>query len=423
MKGLLLSSSLLPLLLSSPLHAYAIFASATSDQIVALDYGSFQGVEDGNLVKFLGMPFAAPPVGNLRFAPPEPPVVFKGVHQAATYGVACPQQAAVLTLPSNLSLPTSVSSVFTAPKIPTSEDCLFINVIKPASTKNFKNLPVVFWIYGGGFELGDTSFSVGDSVVNRSITLDEPIIYVSANYRTNVFGFLGGKEAQAAGAGNAGLKDQRFAMKWVQKYIHLFGGDPEKVTIWGQSAGAISVALQLVINDGDNEGMFRAAVMESGATIPLNSIADQQPVYDQLVSDTGCGRSQDTFTCLRSAPFDTPMAAVNNTPGLYSYRGLQPEYQPSIDGELITRSPITSLRNGLYAKVPVINGAVDDEGTFFAIGSINVTTDDEFRDYVSTVFLPGITDDQLDAITSAYPSDVANGSPFDTGSDNAEAYG
>ncbi|KAF8998244.1 Alpha/Beta hydrolase protein [Cyathus striatus] len=409
---MVLTLFLVVLLLSSPLpYAYAA-ASAPSGKTVKLDYGSFQGVEDDSLIKFLGMPFAAPPVGNLRFVPPQPPVTFSGVHDATNYGLACPQQALGLPILSTLGIP----EILHLGLLPSFHKCN-----KPASVQGNKKLPVLFWIYGGscGFEVGDTAFNQGDSVVNRSIALGEPVIYVSANYRLNAFGFLGGKEALAAGAANVGLKDQRFAMKWVQKHIHNFGGDPSKVTIWGESAGAVSVALNLVINDGNTEGLFRAAVMESGSTMAIRSIFDHQSVYDQLVADTGCAGSKDTVACLRTVPADDLLAAVNNTPSLFSFESLILSYEPSIDGELIARSPMTSVQEGLYAKVPIINGDTDDEGTLFSFTNLNITTDAEFRDYISAVYLPGITNDQLDAITTAYPSDISKGSPFDTGSDNA----
>ncbi|KAF8984765.1 carotenoid ester lipase precursor [Cyathus striatus] len=407
---------LVSLLRQSP-HILVNAAPASQGKVVTLDYGSFQGTVDGNIAKYAGVPFAAPPVGKLRFAPPQPPVPFSGIHQATNFGLTCPQQAANLTVSPAFHVPSNVTSVFSFPNIPTSEDCLFINIITPASINN-NTLSVVFWIFGGGFEVGDTPFNVGDPVVNRSIALGEPVVYVSANYRLNALGFLGGKEAQAAGAGNLGLKDQQFSMKWVQKYIGLFGGDPEKVTIWGESAGSISAAMHLVNNNGNTDGLFRAAVMQSGTLKPLYDIKDKQSVYDQLVSDTGCGGSQDTFACLRDTPFDTLMAAVNNTPSLSTYRSMQIAYEPTIDGDFIAHSPTTSVSKGLYAKIPIITGDTDDEGTIFALSSLNVTTEAEFREYVS-IYLPGITDDQLDAISIAYPSDVTKGSPFDTGTTNA----
>ncbi|KAF8987707.1 carotenoid ester lipase precursor [Cyathus striatus] len=409
-----LVSLLLPL---PPLQVNA--APASQGQVVTLDYGSFQGTVDGNLTKFLGVPFAAPPVGKLRFAPPQSPLPFSGIHQATNFGTACPQQAANISIPPAFGVPSNVTALLSFPNILTSEDCLFINIVTPVSIGNKTKLPVVFWIFGGGFEVGDTSSNDGGSVVNRSIALGEPVIYVSANYRLNALGFLGGKEAQAAGAGNLGLKDQRFAMQWIQKYIGLFEGDPEKVTIWGASAGSISIAMHLVNNNGNTEGLFRAAVMQSGTLAPLYDITEKQPVYDQLVSNTGCGGSQDTFACLRDSPIDTLMAAVNKTPSITTYSSLQIAYEPTIDGGFISRSPTTSISNGLYAKIPIISGDVDDEGTLFALSSLNITTETDFREYVSTTFFPGITDDQLDAISNAYPSDVTEGSPFNTGTANA----
>ncbi|KAF8987035.1 Alpha/Beta hydrolase protein [Cyathus striatus] len=404
--------------LSSPSIAYAA-PENVSIPVVKLDYGTFQGVGDGNLVKFLGMPFAAPPVGNLRFAAPQSPFKFSGVHQASSYGLACPQQApkpsvSALPPPLQTALLTSIGRNISA-----SEDCLFINVIAPASIPHGKQLPVVFWIYGGGYEFGDTSSNTGDPVVNRSIALNQPVVYVSANYRMNAFGFLGGKEAQAAGSGNVGIKDQQFALQWVQKYIAKFGGDPKKVTIWGESAGAISVGVHLILNDGHTEGLYRAAVMESGSPAQMRSILNQQPVYDQLVSDTGCGGSNDTLTCLREVPYDTLLAAVNESPGLFSFQSLNLAYQPSIDGNFITRNPVSSVKKGLYARVPIISGDTDDEGTLFSLSNLNITTDTELRNYISSVYLPGITDAQLDQILIAYPANDTLGSPFDTGSANA----
>ncbi|KAF8995824.1 carotenoid ester lipase precursor [Cyathus striatus] len=406
------------LLRSLPSSTYAAPLASAAGPVVTLGYGSFQGTVDGNIAKFLGMPFAAPPVGNLRFAPAQAPVAFTGTRQATDYGFACPEQEETLTILPSLNISVDVGALLSSPKT-ASEDCLFVNVIKPASIADGTKLPVVFWIFGGGFEGGDTSSNPGDPVVNRAIALNEPIIYVSANYRTNAFGFLGGKEAQANGAGNIGLKDQRFALQWVQQNIATFGGDPQKVTIWGESAGAISAALQLVAKDGNSEGLFRAAVMESGSPIPLKPIADQQPVYDQLVSDTGCGSSQDTFACLRTLPFNTLMAAINNSPNLFSYQSLMLAYQPSVDGEFIVRNPTTSISQGLYAKVPIISGDCDDEGTAFSLSNLNVSNEAEFRQYISTVYLVGATDAQLDAVASAYPADITQGSPFDTGILNA----
>ncbi|KDR73257.1 hypothetical protein GALMADRAFT_727490 [Galerina marginata CBS 339.88] len=389
--------------------AYASL-SADAGPIVTLNYGSFRGNATGNLVEFLGMPFAAPPVGNLRFAPPRPPIAFHGVREATAFGPACFQQFL------NLSGTPLDSS---GPGLPVSEDCLFINVVKPANLKAGKKVPVLFWIYGGGFEVGDTSLNPGDAVVARSIALGEPVIYVSANYRVNAFGFLGGKEAKAAGIGNAGLRDQRFALQWVQDHIATFGGDPTKVTIWGESAGAISVGLHMVANNGDPAGLFRGAVMESGSPNHLDDIIAQQPSFDQLVANTGCTGSPDAIACLRAVPFDKLSAAVNLSSSLFSFTSLALLWRPTIDGQVIVRDALESIEKGLYAKVPFITGDCDDEGTLFSVATLNITTNAEFLAYIKSNYFPRISTAQLAALATAYPDDVTQGSPFDTGTANA----
>ncbi|TDL14970.1 sterol esterase [Rickenella mellea] len=401
-------SSPLALVLCFASNVLAVPVENAAAPTVILPYGRFQGVSSGGLTSFLGMPFARPPVGNLRFAPPRPPIQFSGVRQATSFGNACPQQA------------TTLPSFGKRQSLSVSEDCLFVNVVAPTSIPRGKLLPVVFWIYGGGFEDGDTSENQGDTLVNRSIALGEPIVYVSANYRINAFGFLGGKEVKAAGIGNAGLRDQRFAMEWVQQHVIAFGGDPTKVTIWGESAGAISVGLQMVVNDGFTGGLFRGAFMESGSPLFLSDIitSGQEP-YDQLVGNTGCSNASDTLACLRSVSADALMAAVNESPNIFSFQSTKLAWMPSVDGVFLTRNAQDLVAQGLYARVPFVTGDCDDEGTIFSLSTLNLTTSDELLDYIHSNYLPNATNADIAAIAQAYPDDVTQGSPFDTGTANA----
>ncbi|KAF5315372.1 hypothetical protein D9619_007119 [Psilocybe cf. subviscida] len=361
--------------------------------VVKLNYGAFQGNATGNVVQFLGMPFAAPPLGPLRFAPPQPPIPFAGIRQATAFGAACFQQQS--------------TGVTTAPPPGgISEDCLFINVVKPTNLPAGKSVPVIMWIYGGGFQAGDTSINPGDTVVERSIALNEPVVYVSANYRLSALGFLGGKEVKAAGIGNAGLRDQRFAMEWIQEHITSFGGDPNRVTIWGESAGAVSVGLHHIVNNGVQGNLFHGAIM-----------ANNQPFFDQLVADTGCSRARDALACLRTVPFANLSAAINLTPNIFSFQSLQLTFEPTIDGAFITHQPQLSIQNGLFSKVPIITGDCDDEGTLFSVTTLNITDNTEFLSYMETNY--DIPQSQLAAISQAYPEDVTQGSPFDTGTANA----
>ncbi|KAF5349447.1 hypothetical protein D9758_014626 [Tetrapyrgos nigripes] len=163
-------------------------------------------------------------------------------------------------------------------------------------------------------------------------------------------------EVKDAGVGNLGLQDQREALRWIQKYIGAFGGDPEKVTIWGESAGAISVALHMLNNGGDTESLFRAGFIESGSPIPVGDITNGQKYYDDLVDQTDCSGSNDILQCLREVPYAKLKDAVDNTPNIFSYQ---------------------------------------------------------------TEFLSTISDEDLETLLQAYPEDPARGSPFDTGDLNA----
>ncbi|KAG6850679.1 hypothetical protein C0991_010169, partial [Blastosporella zonata] len=134
------------------------------------------------------------------------------------------------------------------------------------------------------------------------------------------FGFLASKEVHEAGVGNLGLQDQREALRWVQKYISSFGGDPSKVTIWGDSAGAISVSMHMLTNDGDAEGLFRAAFMQSGSFIPVGGFENGQRYYDKIVSESGCSSSEDTLECLREVPYEALKKAIDKSPGVFAYQ-------------------------------------------------------------------------------------------------------
>ena len=218
-----------------------------------------------------------------------------------------------------------------------SEDCLTINVQRPSTASLTAPLPVVFWIFGGGFELGGTSTYDGTNFVSKSIDLNAPVIYVSVNYRVGGFGFLAGRELQSDGSTNLGLRDQRLGLQWVAENIAAFGGDPDRVTIWGESAGAISVYDQLLINNGDNtyngKPLFRGAILDSGSAVPTLDVASPkaQAVFDTVARNAGCDTSTDVLACLRALPYTQFLNSVNGVPGIFSYRSLDLSYLPRFD--------------------------------------------------------------------------------------------
>ncbi|KAI0942552.1 hypothetical protein AcW1_003149 [Taiwanofungus camphoratus] len=169
------------------------------------------------------------------------------------------------------------------------------------------------------------------------------------------------------------------------------------------------------MNNGDAGGLFRGAVMESGSMYALRNMSAGQPYYDQLVEYTKCSGQADTLDCLRRAPYEQLIAAVNLTPTTYNYTTHNLAWQPRLDGEVFARNPQRSVEMGLYAKVPIISGDCDDEGTLFSIGNLNITTDEEFLSYVHSNYIPDASTSSIVAIGEAYSEDPSLGSPFGTG--------
>ncbi|KAF5376939.1 hypothetical protein D9615_007293 [Tricholomella constricta] len=412
---------MLPVFVLLGIWATTVAAAPLAAPTVQLDSATVTGTSSGRVSKFLGIPFAKPPTGDLRFRLPQANAPYSGSFSATSYGLSCPQQAVSLPILKGLAAEAVdyiVNSIF-ALVFPDSEDCLTVNVVKPATATPSSKLPVIVWIFGGGFELGSTSMYDGGIIVDRSIALGTPAIYVSMNYRLTGFGFLGGKEVKSAGVGNLGLQDQRQALRWVQKYIGAFGGDPSKVTIWGESAGAISAALQMVANNGNTEGLFRGSFMQSGSPIPVADITHGQKYYDAIVSQTGCAGSSDTLACLRTVPYKTLKAAVDRSPGIFDYQSLNLAWLPRADGTFLTDNPQKLVQEGKVANIPFITGDCDDEGTLFSLSTLNVTTDAKFRTYLKSTFLPTVSDADIDKLLKLYPSDITQGSPYDTGIFNA----
>lgn len=411
------------LILSAALVAAA--PHARSQPSVSTSGGTFVGTSLLGVDKFLGIPFAQPPTGNRRFRLPEPIESYSGTYDASQYGNACPSQGANdAQLPSipGLALDTVTfldNLVYTKKAGTEDEDCLSLNVIRPVGVSADAKLPVLVWIYGGGFVLGTTNLYDGAPVVARSQALGQPVIFVSMNYRLTAFGFLAGKEVRDAGVANLGLHDQREALRWIQKNIAAFGGDPSKVTLWGESAGAMSISLHMLANGGNTEGLFRAGFMQSGAPIPVGPLENGQGYYDSVVQDTGCSGAPDTLQCLREVPFETLKAAIEKTPGLFSYHGLRLAWLPRVDGKLIADHPFKLVEKGKVANVPYVSGNCDDEGTLFALPILNVTTTQQFKGWIRGTFLRGVPEDIVDKAAALYPADITQGSPFNTGILNA----
>jgi acetylcholinesterase len=393
---------------------------------VALEYANIVGSSLAGVDSFKGIPYAQPPVGQLRLKPPQPITSSLGTVVATGTPRACPQ---FFTSINTNSIPESaLTELLDTPLAQAisdaGEDCLTVNVQRPSSAAANSNLPVVFWIFGGGFEFGSTQTYDASELISTSVAQGKDIIYVSVNYRLGGFGWLPGKEILADGSSNLGLLDQRLGLEWVADNIAAFGGDPSKVTIWGESAGSISVFNQMALYNGDNtyksNPLFRAAVMDSGSVVPADPVdcPKGQVVYDTVVESAGCSGASDTLACLRSVDYTTYLNAANSVPAIFDYESVALSYLPRPDGVVLTASPEVLSESGQFAKVPFIIGDQEDEGTLFSLVQSNITTTAELVNYLSTIFFHDATVAQIEALVATYSEDPSAGSPFNTGALN-----
>ncbi|CAG9985167.1 unnamed protein product [Clonostachys byssicola] len=298
---------------------------------------------------FLGIPFAQPPVGPLRFKLPQSyNESFDRSRNATQYGYSCMQYGQKFQL---------------------SEDCLTINVVRPSGTPK-DPLPVLVWIYGGGLYTGSTAdpqYNLS-GIVKVSQDMGQPIIAVSFNYRVGIWGFLQSFDLLTEGSSNAGLHDQRLALRWIQENIAAFGGDPEQVVVWGESAGAQSIAYQMFSYDGRDDKLFRGAILESGGVTgaQIHDLSYYNTPYENFTRGAGCWTASDKLACLRALDQDTIYKAQQSL-----------TWNPIIDGYFLTGYPSQLMREDKFNPVPMIIGANTDES--FVMNKPN--TDEElFRE-------------------------------------------
>lgn len=394
---------------------------ARSSVSVNLASGTIVGSSILGIDTFNGIPFADPPVGNLRLAPPQKLSKNLGTFNTPLLPPACPQM--FLSTGSSNILIKLLGSFLNFPflqPITGQEDCLNISVQRPAGTKASDKLPVAFWIYGGGFQLGATVTYDGTSLLATAIAQNQPMIYVAVNYRVAGFGFLPGAEILKNGSANLGLLDQRMGLQWVADNIAVFGGDPDKVTIWGESAGAMSVFDQMILYGGNatynSKPLFRGAIMNSGTAAPAERIDSPkaQAVYNNVVNKAGCSGKADTLACLRQLPYSTFLNAVNSVPSIFSYSSLGLSYLPRPDGVVLQDSPDVLFEQGKYHPVPMIIGDQEDEGTLFSIFQTDVNDSPSLVNWLSTYMFSNATKAQLTQLVNTYDTALSSGSPFRT---------
>jgi len=312
-----------------------VLLAAPKSPVVATDLGPVRGVATGTMQEFRGIPYAAAPVGALRWRPPREHERWNGVRDATSFGPHCPQVATPYGTPS------------------TSEDCLFLNVFTPVKTNDGRPhlLPVMFWIHGGGLVVGESDG------YDPSNLVAEDIIVVTINYRLGELGFLAhsalAAESSDGASGNYGLLDQQAALRWVQRNIRAFGGDPDNVTIFGESAGGLSVHSQLASPLA--AGLFHKAIVESGAySLVQPSLSAAEAAGAAFAASAGCADPSTAAACLRSLPVAAIL--VHQTAATMV---------PNLDGLVLPRTVRSAFTTGQFNRVPVIEGSNHDEWRLF----------------------------------------------------------
>ncbi len=356
--------------------------------VVSIADGQLQGHVDASVYAFLGIPYAAPPVGALRWKEPQSPTPWTGVRDASQFGNRCPQNASSTNM-----TPAS-----------TTEDCLYLNVWTPNPSAS--KLPVMVWIHGGGNFGGSASDSLplvvggpnsadGGYFYDGASLSGNGVVVVSLNYRLGIFGFFPhpGLVAEGSKAGNQALWDQRFAMQWVQANIAKFGGDPQNVTIFGESAGAYNVCLHVA--SAPKPALFEHAISESGGcTTRQPTLAEAQPLALGVAAEVGCAgaatgndgggspeggatleastgdaSATDSLACLRGLT----TAALLATHEEDTSSGLAQIFSAVVDGDFLTDQPRTLFKNGSTAKAPYLLGSNNDEDMLFELNVPPVT--------------------------------------------------
>jgi para-nitrobenzyl esterase len=338
--------------------------------------GDVAGTAQGDQGVFKGIPFAAPPLGQLRWASPAPVVAWSGVKQTTSYGAPCMQDANMLG--------------FMGLKATPSEDCLYLNVWTPAKAKGAK-LPVMVWIYGGGFSGGAT----GAPLYDGSKLATKGVVVVSVAYRLGAFGFMAHNtlsRESGHGSGNYGLEDQIAGLKWVRDNIAQFGGDPGNVTIFGESAGGIAVSM--LAASPMAHGLFHKVISESGGNFGpartanagganMRSLADSEAQGAAFIKSIGVA----DIAAARALSADK----IQSGPGANAMGG----FWPNFDGHVLPGDQYVLYSQGKFNDTPVLIGTNSNEGGLFVQGPI---TGDQFEKSIRTQYAAN-----ADALLAAYP--------------------
>ncbi|KAK3503603.1 Alpha/Beta hydrolase protein [Neurospora crassa] len=390
------------------------FASPSALPVLTLPYGSYQASSyrsKSDIYVFRNIRYAAPPVGDLRWAKPAAPQINNTI-QDGSYGPQCIQTAVSglnLMGPGNKSpIGAALNQFLGGLPIPLfsggSEDCLFLDLYIPGKTlrdlsgasKKPSPLPVAFWIHGGAYLFGSKEslqpfFYDGSSLLTQSVPSPGSMIFVSINYRLGTYGWLAGTSMENSAVPNAGLHDQRAALQWVKDYISLVGGDPKRVTAMGESAGAGSIMHHLMAEGGKLDPMFQRAILQSPAyQMAWDRNGTVDAIFNKFGGLAGCSSSSGkaVVNCLRKTSPDAlakANAALQDSqmPGTFAVG-------PTPDGRFIRQMPLLELAQGNFWKgqsgseMSLLISHVKDESSLFVSGAIR--TNEQFSGFLDTVF-------------------------------------
>ncbi len=356
------------------------------DEVVATASGKVEGFIRNGVLEFRGIPYAASVSGDARWSLPQPVAPWSGIFPAMHFSQACPQAARYgLTERSD------------------EEECLTLNISRPLS-KGAQPRPVLLWIHGGAFVGGAASLYRLDRLAR-----DADAVIVSINYRLGIFGFM----APPAGASGEkrvlGLEDQRLAMRWVKDNIAAFGGDPNNITLAGESAGAGSVCMHILTPD-QTRSLFHRAILQSGAcSTPLRNLAEAEVFAARVAAEAGCADPKTTFACLKSIEPQRLIAA-----GAKAAQTDLRAFAPFTGSTVMPGDTLDALQAGAFARIPVLNGFTRDEMRLYVGYDVQngaVITPDIYPLAVKRIY-----GDKADQVLAAYPLKPGERAPETLGS-------